>query len=677
MNFAAFGTVAAFALTVLVNGLWQGALLAGAAWFVLRTARTANATTRHAVLVAALLGALVLPIVTTTIAFTHPHASPLVQTSTSAGQWQHAPQANPGRHARVPAQPVSQPALRHTEPVAVRPLATQLYLPPQSVGPLVTLPRIAILILVGLWFVGALLLIARLAFSLLYLERLKGDALPLPVEYRSRLERWAAIGKGARDVRLCRSSEVAVPIAVGIFDAMILVPERLLDELPAEDVDRILLHELAHLRRGDDWINALERVAEALLFFNPGVRWMVRQLDVEREVACDDWVLERRSEALPYAQCLVKLVEGVAWPYRPMTAPGVFVTRRSISIRIERLLSKQRDVRLRVSPGPLAAVGGLAVAACVLGAYLSPSFAATATAGSTSGRHPSTALSLWKPTAKPTQHGTPKPFVVANAQPTSVPTSEPTPVPAPIPSASAVARPLVAAAAVHASVEARTHAAVRAAMSTSTMTRHGSTTAASDVRSQVAALSDASDATPAPAMTGEDFIAEMATAGYTNLSVDDLIRLKSIGVTGAYVREVQAAGLGHPPIHELEQMRAVGVAPQFVAEMHRQFPGVTLADVISLRAVGVTTSYASELRAAGVKDLNPDTLRSMRAVGVDPAYVRELSAAGYANLNASQLTQLRAVGIDNDFLRKVKEHGLHNLSLDDLVKLKTSGVLIQ
>src|SRR5260370_41857977 len=99
---------------------------------------------------------------------------------------------------------------------------------------------------------------------------------------------------------------------------MIMIPDRLLEELPAEDVDRVLLHELAHLRRADDWFNALERVTEALLFFNPAVRWIVRQLDVEREVAYDDWVLERRSEALPYAQCLVNLVQGAAWPHRPM-----------------------------------------------------------------------------------------------------------------------------------------------------------------------------------------------------------------------------------------------------------------------------------------------------------------------------------------------------------------------
>ncbi len=81
---------------------------------------------------------------------------------------------------------------------------------------------------------------------------------------------------------------------------MILVPDRLLEELAPDDIDSIVLHELAHLRRGDDWINAVERIAQAALFFSPGILWLVSQLDLEREVACDDWVLQQ-NKALPYA----------------------------------------------------------------------------------------------------------------------------------------------------------------------------------------------------------------------------------------------------------------------------------------------------------------------------------------------------------------------------------------
>ncbi len=419
---------ATFLLTVLANGLWQAALLAGAAWLVLRAVPGATATTRHAVLVAALVGAIVLPVVTTAAAFVRWAPSPTVATSSQSvalprGATQHEPPPV-SSHVTLPAQRVPVENVQAPRPAVV------------PLRPHVTLPALLIVGLAVAWGVCALALVVRLVLSLLYLERLKRDALPLPLEYRARLERWDEAGKGTRDVRLCRSADITVPIAVGIFDAMILLPEHLLEELPAEDLDRVLLHELAHLRRGDDWVNAFERVAEAI-FFNPGIRWIVRQLNVEREVACDDWVLGRRTDALPYAQCLVKLVESVAWPHQPMVAPGVFVTRRSISIRIERLLAKQRDVRLRVSLGPLSAVAAVVVAVCLLGAYVAPSIASgTAAATKTNTLPPATAQRASHETARsatltaPQRHA---PAVVAQASPApnELPSAEPSVEPRP------------------------------------------------------------------------------------------------------------------------------------------------------------------------------------------------------------------------------------------------------
>ena len=655
-----------FAITVLANGLWQAALLALAAWLVLRLAKNANATTRHAVLVAALLGSIALPVVTTAFdAATRPpraSAVPAWHEGTGAAT-ARAPQLEPadGAGARTP---------------AMAPAA----LPGAGIArPRVQLPRAAILVILGLWLSGALLLLIRLAVSLLHLERLKRDALPLPIADRERLERWESIAKGQRDVRLCRSTEISVPIAVGIFDAMILIPERLLADLPADDLDRILLHELAHLRRGDDWVNALERIAEAALFFNPAIRWIVRQLDLEREVACDDWVLERRSEALPYAQCLVKLVEGVAWPHRAVTAPGVFVTRRSISIRIERLLAKQRDVRLRISIAPLAAVSAIALVACVAGSYVSPSLAAALP------DTPPTAP-LWSalpPPVAPAASARVKlrggPAQRAQAMPEARAADR---------AAHAAAAPAAAAPAPHRSMDSA--AVVPAPASPGlhssgagarrvTVTTQATTSETQHlkhvVESQVAALSAEANATPAPAMTGEDYIAEMASAGYTNLSVDDLIRLKSLGVSAQYVRDMHAAGFGHPSVDEIARLRALGVTPDYAREMRAQFDALSADQVAKMRALGVTPSYVADLKAAGCTGLTADGVSGMRAVGVDAAFVRSLARAGYANLSAEQYARLRAVGVDEEFLRRLAAHGFHGLSLDDLVRLKTSGAL--
>jgi len=350
-----------FIIAVLFNGLWEAALIAVVAGLVLRVMPNGNATTRHSVLVAALFAALILPVVTasiTTVRSASATPSDAPASSTAVARVTHPAAESPAILSKTPQSPIvsSEPSLPRLN---------------------FTVPRALALILVAIWLAGAAFVLIRLILSLLHLERLKADALPVPVEYRSKLVRWTAATKTSRAVRLCRSDEIMIPIAVGLFDAMILVPERLLEELDPDDIDRIVLHELAHLRRSDDWINAFERVVAALLFFNPGIAWLVAHIDLEREVACDDWVLQQ-NEALPYATCLARVVETAMWPHRAMSAPGAFVTRRDMSVRIERLLTAHRDVGVRTSFGPI----GIAIAVlgtlCVAAAFVSPSFAYTA-----------------------------------------------------------------------------------------------------------------------------------------------------------------------------------------------------------------------------------------------------------------------------------------------------------
>jgi uncharacterized protein YjbI with pentapeptide repeats/beta-lactamase regulating signal transducer with metallopeptidase domain len=215
--------------------------------------------------------------------------------------------------------------------------------------PRITLPQKVILGIMGAWGLVAALLMLRLIGELLYLERFKRDALPLPFEHREALSRWATAAGYAGDTRVCVSPHTDVPVAIGLFDSMILLPQQLLDQLSPMEIEHIALHELAHLRRHDDWFNALERVLVTLYFFNPVVRWIAAQMDVEREVACDDHVVDFTHEVRPYAHCLTRMAEVTQWPRAALAAPGVFVTRKSMSIRIERLLRAGTSHRVRIS----------------------------------------------------------------------------------------------------------------------------------------------------------------------------------------------------------------------------------------------------------------------------------------------------------------------------------------
>ncbi|MGC1759744.1 MAG: pentapeptide repeat-containing protein, partial [Candidatus Cybelea sp.] len=193
---------------------------------------------------------------------------------------------------------------------------------------------------------------------------------------RDAMPQWLRANKGTRDVRLCVSDETDVPVAVGLFDAMILVPRSLLDRLSEPEVDQICLHELAHLRRADDWTNGLQRLINALLGWNPAAQFVGQQLDLEREVACDDWVLSFVKTVRPYALCLTKMAETASWPRQPIPAPGVFATRKHISLRIERLLGAGRNIATNLSFAPAAAAVGIVGAIALVIALVAPSVAA-------------------------------------------------------------------------------------------------------------------------------------------------------------------------------------------------------------------------------------------------------------------------------------------------------------
>jgi hypothetical protein len=96
---------------------------------------------------------------------------------------------------------------------------------------------------------------------------------------------------------------------MGFFKPAIVIPRWTLNELTTTELNAVLLHEIAHLRRWDDWTNLAQRIVSALLFFHPAVWWIGRGLAREREMACDDFVLASTSDHRGYAQCLVSVAE--------------------------------------------------------------------------------------------------------------------------------------------------------------------------------------------------------------------------------------------------------------------------------------------------------------------------------------------------------------------------------
>jgi hypothetical protein len=151
-----------------------------------------------------------------------------------------------------------------------------------------------------------------------------------------------------------------------LYKPAVLVPGFLIERLSDEELGNVLTHELAHLRRGDDWMNLVQRLIEAVIFFHPAVLWIGRRLRLEREIACDDWVVAMTGTPRPYAACLAKLA-ALMPAASPQLAPGVVARKPEISIRVEALLAKGRNGAARSSK-PVLALASIGLAAAGMAA---------------------------------------------------------------------------------------------------------------------------------------------------------------------------------------------------------------------------------------------------------------------------------------------------------------------
>jgi bla regulator protein blaR1 len=157
---------------------------------------------------------------------------------------------------------------------------------------------------------------------------------------------------------------VQVPAVAGWLRPVVLLPVGALAGLPAAQVEALLAHELAHIRRHDYFVNMLQGVAEALLFYHPAVWWVSGHIRAEREHCCDDAAVAVGGDVLAYANALIELESRRA----PRAAALVAANHGSLADRVRRLLGQPLSSG-RAFPGPAAVVTGMLLLAAAWGVF--------------------------------------------------------------------------------------------------------------------------------------------------------------------------------------------------------------------------------------------------------------------------------------------------------------------
>lgn len=208
------------------------------------------------------------------------------------------------------------------------------------------------------WAVGALFFALRMVSAWWYVSKLRTESLVIDDVWNDRLQTLARHLGINRVITLAQSARIHSPMVIGCLKPIVLVPMGMLAGLPAEQIETIFIHELAHIRRHDYIINLVQSFVETIFFFNPFV-WIISSIiRREREFCCDDIVIAKHGSALVYARALTQLEE--ARLTKAAFALSLAESKNQLLNRIKRIMEKSAknySGRDRLIPAALLVVG--------------------------------------------------------------------------------------------------------------------------------------------------------------------------------------------------------------------------------------------------------------------------------------------------------------------------------
>jgi len=469
------------------------------------------------------------------------------------------------------------------------------------------------------WVVGVLVLSVRGVGGWWVIHRLRTTAFTQAPD--AVLAAFARISKalGLRDTVLLRvSSAIAGPVTVGALRAMVLLPVSAITLLGPDEIEVVLAHELAHVRRADFFWNLVQTVVETLFFFHPSVWWISGRVRHERELCCDDLALKICPNPVVYASALFHLEEHRSQQMRLAMALDGHQSSQTLRMRIARILGESMPFNTGRSLRPFSAAAVFAALVVLL---------------------------------------LPAPHVIAGLRPTP-----------PASAAVVVAQPS-ASSATPAQLSPKPHAATPSPAPRPAPEPQQVAQAQPEPQHETPAA-----APPANSGTKSTYIERMKAAGY-DVDLDKLIAMKIQGITPEYAQQMSQAGFGKLTADDLISCKIQGVTPEAIADFKKQGLEVkSIQDAISYRIFGVTAEFAKGMQDAGFKDLDSKKLLALRVQGVTPDYARSI-VQQFPGATIDDVISTRIFGINADFIAQAKKHGFSNLTLKKLVQIRISGIL--
>jgi beta-lactamase regulating signal transducer with metallopeptidase domain len=470
------------------------------------------------------------------------------------------------------------------------------------------------------WLLGVIVLSVRSFGSWIAAQQLRTSHVrPAPDEWLNRARRIADRLAIRRTIAVLESGVAEVPAVIGWIRPVVLIPLSNFAGLDGGQLEALLAHELAHVRRHDYLVNLLQTAVETLLFFHPAVWWVSRIIRTERENCCDDLAVSVCGDRVRYARALAALEQLRCQRFALAATDG------SLLKRIERLLGRdavEAGSRLRWIP-----VAVLSVFAILL----------------------------------------------AGAQVRPKQQTKPSPIEFTAPAADAQASQTVP----HEQPEQHENAIEEPGPEPQTKPPQGQESKEDYIESLASAGMRGLTVDQLIAMkihgVNATFIQEMKGLGF-NLPVDELVAFKIHGVTAEFVNQMKSQGW-QLTADQLVAFRIHGVESDAIGKLRSMGFEITADQAVATRIHGITPDFASSWKALGLKGLDIEKLIALKIHGADPAMVREYSSLGFQNMDIDKILAVKIMGVTPEFVREVQKRGFQNLTLDQVIQLRQMNII--
>jgi bla regulator protein blaR1 len=519
------------------------------------------------------------------------------------------------------------------------------------------------------WIAGALAVMARLVAGTARVWSLTRRAQGVESSWIALARTLATRLRLRRRVRIFKTERISMPMTWGLTRSTVLLPKEA-NKWSIECRWIVMAHELTHVKRRDCLMQALAQLACAVYWFNPLVWFAAWRLRVERELACDDDVLEAGAKASDYASHLVEIASSFgADNCGSPVAVGMACSH--LESRVRSILDPNARRR---------GVNGLKVAlAAVTAAVLTAPLAMLRPWGtaSASGRMDHASVSSIKLSKLPFLANL---FEQNQAERDKARESE-----------ERQKQIGDGAGEGQGTGQGQGQGQGQGAGQGQGQGKSGELTVEQLIEMKSVGVTPEyvesirrlgySELTTKQAIElrslgiDEEFIKQARGWTKGNPSIEELVELKSIGMSDEFINAMKQAGYNNLEVEQLVELKSVGVNPEFVESMRRAgFDKLTPDDLTELKSMGVNEAFVKEAQGWGFGKLSKDDLIEIKSMGISPEYARSMKALGFDNLSLKQLIEVKSVGVNAEFIKEMRELGFDKLTLDQLVEMKAMGI---